>query len=124
MKITIDKKEMMVKDPNMNIVDIAKENGITITAPCYRNKKKHGCCKACVIEADGEQKYACGTKPHDGMDITYDREDLKQIRDERLAKYADAIKSGDTSANTCGGTDPTKEIKSDSGCGCSSSCCS
>jgi len=39
MKIKIDGNEIMVSDINKNIVEIAEENGITITAPCFRNKK-------------------------------------------------------------------------------------
>jgi predicted molibdopterin-dependent oxidoreductase YjgC len=125
MKIKIDEKEILVKDTNKNIVEIAEENGITITAPCFRNKKKHGCCNACVIEVDGVQKYACGTKPQDGMNITYNREDLATLRKERLEKYAQSVKSGDASSNKCGGTDPQNLSTSNSSCGCSgSSCCS
>ncbi|MCT4618259.1 MAG: 2Fe-2S iron-sulfur cluster-binding protein [Marinisporobacter sp.] len=124
MQIKIDGKEIMVTDPNKNIVEIGEENGITITAPCFRNKKKHGCCNACVIEIDGVQKYACGTKPQDGINITYNREDLTAIRKERLEKYAQAIQSGDTSSNKCSGTDPQNPSVSNSSCGCSgSSCC-
>ncbi len=126
MKIKIDGKEMVVNDPNKNIVEIGEENGVTIVAPCFRNKKKSGCCNACVIEVDGTQKYACGTKAEDGMDIVYNREDLDLLRKERLAQYADAIKNNDTSSNTCGGTDPTQfstcgssSGSSNSSCGCS-----
>lgn len=130
MKIKIDGKEILVSDPSKNIVEIGQENGITITAPCFRNKKKNGCCNVCVVEIDGTQKYACGTKAEDGMDIIYKREDLESIRKERLAKYTDAIKNNETSKNTCAGTDPTqisscgssdKSSGSSSGssCGCS-----
>lgn len=107
MKIKIDEKEIVVSDPNKNIVEIGDENGISITAPCFRSKKRHGCCKACVVEVDGKQQYACGMKPQDGMNIVYNREDLASIRKERLQSYADAIKNNDLSRNQCGGTDPT-----------------
>lgn len=123
MKIKIDGKEMTVSDVNKNIVEIGEENGLTILAPCFRNKKKHGCCNACVIEVDGQQKFACGTKPHDGMNIVYNRPDLDSIRKEKLAKYTEAIKNNDTSSNRCGGTDPTQVSScgsgSNSSCGCS-----
>lgn len=122
MKIKIDEKEIMVEDSTKNIVEIAEENAITIIAPCFRNKKKNGCCNACVIEIDGVQKYACGTKVEDGMNIVYDREDLKVLRKERLDKYAQAIKSADASANKCGGTDPSNLLTQGSSCGCSGSC--
>lgn len=112
MKIKIDGKEIIVKDPSKNIVEIADENGIKITAPCFRSEKKYGCCNACVIEADGAQKYACGTRPAEGMNIIYQRDDLAQLRKERREKYAKGIKSGDYKANSCscGGA---------SGCSCS-----
>ncbi|MBK5243272.1 2Fe-2S iron-sulfur cluster-binding protein [Clostridium sp.] len=121
MKIKIDEKEIIVKDTTKNIVEIAEDNGITITAPCFRNKKKNGCCNVCVIEIDGVQKYACGTKPQDGMNIVYNRDDLILLRKERLEKFSQAIKSGDTSNNKCGGIDPNKQSSS---CSCSGSCCS
>lgn len=131
MKIKIDGKEIVVKDPNKTLVDIGDENGVTILAPCHRNKKKHGCCNVCVVEIDGKQEYACNKKPQDGMDIIYNREDLDTLRKERLAKYTDAIKSGDTSSNSCGGTDPANSdsissscgTSAGSSCGCSSSSC-
>lgn len=86
-KITIDGIELDVSDPSKNLVDIAKEVNISIPAPCYHAKRKNGCCKACVVEADGEQTYACATKPRDGMKITVNREDLNDLRKESLLAY-------------------------------------
>ena len=125
MIIKIDEKEILVSDANKNIVEIGDENGITIIAPCFRNKRKHGCCNACVIEIDGIQNYACGIKPQDGMNIVYNRDDLANIRKERLEKYAQALKNNDTSKNTCCGTAPQNPTKNTSSCCCSgkSSCC-
>ncbi len=123
MIIKIDEKEILVSNPNKNIVEIGDENGITITAPCFRSKKKHGCCNACVIEIDGIQKYACGTKPQDGMNIIYNRDDLANIRKERLEKYAQAAKNNDTSNNTCCGTDLQNPTKNTSSCCSGKSCC-
>lgn len=123
MKIKIDGKEIVVTDPNKNIVEIGDENGITITAPCFRNKRKYGCCKGCVIEVDGVQKYACTTKPKDGMNIIYNREDLANIRKERIETYAQRIKNNDTS-NSCCGTNPNILSTNSCSCNCSdSSCC-
>jgi len=125
MKIRIDNKEIIVTDSNKNIVEIGDENGITIVAPCFRNKKQNGCCNACLIEVDGNQKYACSTKPHEGMDIIYNREDLSEMRKEKLAKYSDAIKNNDSSSNQCGCNDSTQFKTESTSCGCSdSSCCS
>lgn len=76
----------------MNIVEIAKTAGIAISAPCFLLKKKHGCCKACVVEINNKQAYACGTTPTEGMKIEVNRDDLKKLRKERLLKYKDAIR--------------------------------
>jgi NADH dehydrogenase/NADH:ubiquinone oxidoreductase subunit G len=122
MNIKIDGKAIRVEDSTKNIVEIAEDNGLTIVAPCFRNKKKHGCCNACVIEANGEQKFACTTKAYDGMEITYDRSDLNDLRKERLAKYAKAIESGETDKNACGCSD-TKATQINSSCCSDSSCC-
>ncbi len=105
MIIYIDEKEILVSDPNKNIVEIGDENGMHIMAPCFRSIKKFGCCKTCVIEIDGIQKFACGTKPKDGMKITYDREDLVNLRKERISEYAQVIENGGKSTNDCCGND-------------------
>lgn len=123
MKITIDQKQILVSDAGKNIVEIAEENGITITAPCFRNKRQNGCCKACVIEVDGKQRYACGTKPRDDMTVIYNREDLAVLRKERLNKYAQAVLSGNSTNNCCGAGQQNTNAD-ESSCGCSgSSCC-
>ncbi len=90
MIIQLDKKKIQVTDATKNIVEIAKENGISIMAPCFRDKYKHGCCKSCVIEVDGERKYACTTKAKDGMNIIYNRDDLSLLREERYKEYSNS----------------------------------
>lgn len=92
-KITIDGIELDINDPSKNLVEIAKEAKITIPAPSYHAKRKHGCCKACVVEADGEQTYACGTKARDGMNVIVNREDLNALRKERLLAYKKGIEN-------------------------------
>ncbi|MCT4645995.1 MAG: hypothetical protein N4A74_13500 [Carboxylicivirga sp.] len=94
-EIEIDSKSVTVTDSSMNIVDIAKAAGITIPAPCYFAKRKQGCCKACVVEIDKKQAYACGTKPSEGMNIVVNRADLKELRKERMLKYKEAIKNNE-----------------------------
>lgn len=89
MKVTIDGKEVEIFNEDKNIVDAADRAKIGIPAPCYKAGRKKGCCKACVIEINGEKEYACATKPIDGMDIVFDRADLAQIRKERLLAYRD-----------------------------------
>lgn len=123
MKITIDGKEIKVTDPRKNIVEIADENGISIAAPCFRNKRKQGCCKACVIEVKGTKKYACCTRPYDGMEIVYNREDLASIRKERIKEYTLAIKTNKTGGDKCC-TDTPHQLDTSSCCCSDSSCCS
>lgn len=123
MKITIDNKEINVTDPNKNIVEVADENGISIIAPCFRNKRKKGCCNACVIEVNGQEKYACGTKPEDGMTIVYHREDLDAKRKELLDKYVNDIKTKGSASSTCCATDMEDGAAGGSCCDSGSSCC-
>jgi len=118
MKIKLDGREITVEDSSKNIVEIADDNGISITAPCFRSKKKNGCCGACIIEANNEEKFACTLKAQDGMEIIYNREDLQEKRKEKLQKYAQNIKSDRTENNQC--CDASNSISS---CGCSNSDC-
>lgn len=94
MKVTIDGKEVIVNDSAKNIVDVADDNNISIPAPCYRVKKKHGPCSGCVIKVNGELKYACATKPTEGMKIIINTQELKGLRKERLLKYKSNIDTG------------------------------
>lgn len=93
-KVTIDGKSVKVSDSSQNIVEIAKEAGISIPAPCFLAKRKDGCCNACVVEIDKKQSYACATKPKDGMDIIVNRDDLITLRKERLIHYKKTIENG------------------------------
>lgn len=77
-----------------NIVDLASKAKIKIPAPCYHNKRSKGCCNVCVVNIDGEQKFACSTVPQHGMNIIVDRADLKAIRKQRLLEYKEGIKKG------------------------------
>lgn len=120
MKIKIDGIEIPVSDENKNIVEVAEESGIAIVAPCFRSKRKGGCCKACLIEVSGEKKYACGKKPIDGMDIVYNTPKLKSDRDVAIKKYVENINQKKESS-CC--SSETTELEGDSccedtGCGC------
>ena len=114
MKITLDGKIIEVNTADKNLVDIADRHKIGIPAPCYRTKRAKGCCNACVIEVDGEKKYACTTKPLEGMSIAIDRDDLKQIRKERIEIYAYNVKNNIKGVCDCG---------DDCGCSSGSDCC-
>ena len=107
--VTIDDQVVEVTPFDNNILDIAKRAEIKIPAPCYRNQRSKGCCSACVVEIDGEQKFACSTIPQNGMNIVVDRADLKAIRKQRLLEYKEGIKTGNpcecsspSSDNCCG----------------------
>ena len=93
-KITIDGQTVKATTNDKNIVDAASKAKIGIPAPCYHAKRTKGCCRACVLEIDGEQKFACSTVPKDGMNIVVDKADLKKIRKQRLMEYREGIKSG------------------------------
>lgn len=98
MNVHIDGKEIEIFADDNNIVEIAKRVGIGIPAPCYYDNRKGGCCKACLIEINGEEKYACCTKPIEGMNIVFKRQDLDNIRKERLMAYK-AGKNGGCNCN-------------------------
>jgi len=92
--ITIDGQVLEVAPGDKNIVDVANRAKIGIPVACYRAQRKKGCCHGCVVEVDGEQKYACSTPPANGMNIVVNREDLKAIRKKNLLEYNEGIKSG------------------------------
>lgn len=109
MHITIDGKKAIFTDRDTNIVEVAAKAGIGIPAPCYRSNQKKGCCNACVIEVDGRQVYACGTKPLEGMNVAVRRYDLDTIRKERIIKYKE--KSNQECACLCDcNTEPTAGV--------------
>ncbi len=102
MQIKIDNKVFDVKDTTENLVEAAADNGITIPAPCYRAKKKNGCCFGCAVKVDGELKYACNTKPTAAMEIEVNTEELITLRKKNLKKYQESIASGNH--QSCGGS--------------------
>lgn len=102
---TIDGKKIKFTRFDKNIVEVASREKITIPAPCYRSQQRLGCCGACVIEINGEKKYACNTIPESDMNIAVDREDLKKIRKEKLKEFKTGIKSGNLCE--CSGADAT-----------------
>ena len=88
MQIQIDNKTITVSNSNLNIVQIAKQAGITIPAPCFNTNMEFGCCNVCAIEIDGTIQYACCTKPQNGMQIIFKRDDLNTLRRMRIKEYA------------------------------------
>ena len=105
MKINIDGKQIDISPNDKNIVDVADRAKIAIPAPCYRSNRSKGCCQVCVVEINGENKYACVTKPLCGMYIIVDRDDLNKIRKERIKKYQKMPKNISKGCNCdCSGT--------------------
>ncbi len=106
-KVIIDGQEIQVTGGDKNIVDVADRAKIGIPAPCYRTNRQNGCCQACLVEINGEQKYACTTIPENGMSIIINRADLKTIRKQRLLEYREGKKSSascgcsTSSSNNC-----------------------
>ena len=103
-KITIDGRAIKVDPSDKNIVDVAGREKIAIPEACYRAERRKGCCHACVVEIDGEQKFACVTEPSDGMEIVVNRTDLKALRTANLLEYQERIKNGAPCACDCSGT--------------------
>ena len=94
MQVIIDGQVLEVVAGDKNIIDVASRAKIAIPAACYRAGRSKGCCHGCVVEINGEQKFACATPPQDGMNIVVDREDLKAIRKKNLIAYQEGIESG------------------------------
>ncbi len=99
MKVVFDGKELSFSDTTKNIVELCEKNNITITAPCYKSGRVGGCCSACGVEIDGKKAFACATKPKDGMNIVYNREDLRKERQEKRIAFEKTLKEGKT--NSC-----------------------
>jgi len=112
MIIRIDGREIEVTDPNKNIVEIADDNGLSISAPCYRSKVRKGCCKGCAIMVNGTLKYACCTRPTRNMDIKINTEELKNLRKKNILKYKEDLKYGKVAPCNCGCS-----------CSCGDDCC-
>lgn len=121
MKIKIDSVVIEVLSEKKNIVEVAKENGISIVAPCYNSESRVGCCKVCIIEVNGKKRFACGTKPVDGMVIVYKRLDLIEERSVAIEKYLESIKqksSLDTSCNCSSETGEESCCETTDSCSC------
>lgn len=103
MKITIDGRAITVDPADRNIVDVAAREKIAIPEACYRIERRKGCCHACVVEINGQQKYACVTEPSDDMKIIVNRTDLKMLRTANLQEYQKRISDASCDYN-CSGT--------------------
>ncbi len=99
--LIIDGQTTVIGALEKNLVELASRVGIRIPAPCLKNKRKHGCCKACLIEVDGKQTYACSSQPKSKSEVVVKRSDLEQIRKASLQNFKQQVKSSDTSSCGC-----------------------
>lgn len=132
MKIIFDGNEWNIQDSSKNIVEIAKEHGIYIPAPCYYNKSENGCCNGCLILVDGKESRACTTLPADNMDIIYNRDDLIAKRERNLTNFAlgiteemEALAAGSETSGcgdscSCGDSGCGDDCACGGNCGCGS----
>jgi NADH dehydrogenase/NADH:ubiquinone oxidoreductase subunit G len=104
MSVTIDGHVVEIAAGDKNIVDVADRAGMRIPAACYRAGRSDGCCRGCVVDIGGEQKFACATVPEDGMAVVVDRADLNAIRNKRLLEYRERIESGGSCRCDCSGS--------------------
>ena len=98
MQVVIDGKDVEVLSSDRNIVDLADRAKIKILNPCNKNEKTAGCCRSCVVEINGKQKFACSTKPKSGMNIVISRDDLKLLRKIRLQEFKEFKKKNKSNA--------------------------
>ncbi len=120
MKIIFDGNEWNVEDSTKNIVDIAKEHGIYIPAPCYYNKRENGCCNGCLILVNGQESRACETTPVDSMEIIYSTDELMKKRETNLTKFALGITEEDSHGCSCGGSCGSDDCSCGGNCSCGS----
>ena len=92
--LTIDKQTIAISPNDNNLVETAKRIDVAIPAPCLKNGRRDGCCKACLVQIDDEQSYACSTKPKAGMNITVRTPDLDKMRKEAIKLHKRRLKSG------------------------------
>lgn len=81
-KITIDGREVMVKEW-MTILEAAREQNIHIPTLCHHPAlSSWGGCRLCVVQVDGSPKLAasCVTPVRDGMDIVTNNETILESR--------------------------------------------
>jgi len=80
-KLTLDGKEVEATEGE-NIVELAKRHGIDIPVLCYYEGMGEclGTCRVCTIRWKRHHVSACTLKAQEGMDLTIETEDLKDLR--------------------------------------------
>lgn len=82
LRLNINGKEVVGR-PGQTILEVARENGISIPTLCYDDRMKiYGSCGLCVVEAEGIPKLlrACATEISPDMVIKTNTEKLKENR--------------------------------------------
>ena len=85
-RVTIDGKEFPAK-PNQTILDVARENGITIPTLCYHAKLSLiKSCRICLVDVEGADMpmASCATPVVDGMVVHTRTDRVEQMRREAL----------------------------------------
>ena len=80
--LIIDGKEIQFKE-GKTILEIARENGITIPTLCSHERlPSFGACRLCLVKVQGSNGYitACTTPAENGMVITTDNLEIKKLR--------------------------------------------
>ena len=85
--VTLNGKKV-VTDSNKTILDLARENGISIPTLCHDSRlEPYGSCRVCLVKVEGARTYlpSCSTKVTDGMVIDTESEDVKNARKMSLS---------------------------------------
>jgi len=79
--IKIDGKSIKTQ-PDRNLVQVAKENGIFIPSLCYHEQHDPplGTCRVCTCEIDGRPGPACMSKTKEGLDVKVYQEPYTDTR--------------------------------------------
>ncbi len=97
-KITLNGKETIANE-NQTILEVARENNITIPTLCYDHYlKPFETCWLCLVEIKSEKRFvpSCSTKVQEGMEIETDNTDVHILRRKVLElllseHYADCV---------------------------------
>jgi len=81
-KLMVDGKQVVAKQDD-TILEVAKENEITIPTLCYlEGLSSVGGCRLCLVEVKGTSKLlpACSTPVRNGMEVTTNSSNLMELR--------------------------------------------
>lgn len=85
-RVKIDGKELIV-DKGKTVLQTAQEAGIYIPTLCYHPfLKPHGGCRLCIVQIKGMKGFpvSCATPAEDGMEVTTNSDEIKNLRKETL----------------------------------------